>query len=293
MPIALPPPHLLEVTGADAAAFAHAQFASDVRGLAVGHWQWSAWLSAQGRVRASFRLLRTADERLLALWWGVAAGPLRDALARYVLRSRVRLQVLAAEAAAGYFDAHELPTGFAPPSADAYLADARVTLLPVAGAAPRWLAVGDAAALGPLDPSDEARARWRSADIEAGIVELGDEQSDRYLPAWLALERLGAVRVDKGCYPGQEIVARMHFRGGNKRWLHRLAFRSAELPRPGQALHDEHGTHQGDLVAAAWTRAPDGVALAVLPALPAQAALRAPGAAASFRVICAVGDASA
>jgi len=293
VPIALPPPCLLEISGADAAAFAHAQFASDVRALAVGHWQWSAWLSAQGRVRALFRLLRVADDRLVAAWWGVPVAALRDELARYVFRSRVQLRAGAA-AAAGYFDPTQLPAGIAPPSADAFRDDGRVCVLPVAGgAAPRWIAFGDAAALAGADASDDALARWRAADIEAGLVEIGQDQADRQLPAWLGLDRLGAVSVTKGCYPGQEIVARMHFRGGNKRWLHRLAFRSAALPPPGLALDGDDGAVHGEVVAAAWTGSAEGLALAVLPPLPAGAHLHAPDAGASFRVICAVHDASA
>ena len=62
MPIKLPSSSLIELTGADAAAFAQAQFSSDVASLADGRWQWSAWLSPQGRVRAFFSLLRFAPD---------------------------------------------------------------------------------------------------------------------------------------------------------------------------------------------------------------------------------------
>src|SRR5690349_15145114 len=81
---------LIEIAGADAIAFAHAQFSSDVAALAAGAWQWSAWLSAEGRTRAVFAVLRVADDRLL-VWLPLGgARAIADALARYVLRAKVR-----------------------------------------------------------------------------------------------------------------------------------------------------------------------------------------------------------
>ena len=84
---------IIEIAGPDAVAFAHAQFTSDVAGLAVANWQYSAWLSAQGRARCVFVLLRTDADRLLA-WLplgGVAV--IRDALARFVLRAKLKVEV--------------------------------------------------------------------------------------------------------------------------------------------------------------------------------------------------------
>ena len=89
-----PPTQVLEITGADAAAFAHAQFCNDVLTLPAGHWQWNAWLSPQGRVRAFFRLLRIdADNVLLTLRGGDAVW-LRAELARYVFRAKVQLRAI-------------------------------------------------------------------------------------------------------------------------------------------------------------------------------------------------------
>ena len=80
---------LIEISGADAIAFAHAQFASDVAGLDVGAWQWSAWLNAQGRTRAVFALLRVAPDHLL-LWLplGGARGDARCARALRAARPK-------------------------------------------------------------------------------------------------------------------------------------------------------------------------------------------------------------
>ena len=91
MPILLADPQIVELAGADAIAFAQAQFSSDLATLGNGQWQWSAWLSAQGRVRAFFHLLRLSDDRLLLWLRGGSALALRDALARFVFRAKVQI----------------------------------------------------------------------------------------------------------------------------------------------------------------------------------------------------------
>jgi len=72
--------------------------------------------------------------------------------------------------------------------------------------------------------------------IENGYPFIDLTQSEQYTPHMLNLDLLGAVSVDKGCYPGQEIVARTHFRGATKRRLHR--FESSEQVSPGDKVTD-------------------------------------------------------
>jgi hypothetical protein len=162
------PPKLLEMTGADAAAFAHAQFCNDVLALPDGHSQWNAWLSPQGRVRAFFQLSRKAPDNIVLTLRGDDPEWMRAELSRFVFRAKVQLHA----------------------------------------------ANGGAAQTSALE------------DIRAGIPEIGIELRDQFLPQWLGLDRLGAVSVRKGCYPGQEIMARLHFKGGNKRSLYRIGCKS-------------------------------------------------------------------
>jgi folate-binding protein YgfZ len=289
MTFRLPPPQVLDISGPDAVAFAHAQFGSDVRTLPHGQWQWSAWLSAQGRVRALFRLLRVGDDTLRAVLRGGSAEDLRRHLSPFVLRSRVRLDA-AAVSAVGCFsepDVHAL-LGTAPLDKAIVAAGVRSG---IAIEGQRWLVLGDDEVF--ADDDVGALERWRAADIEAGLVDLAPGQLDRFLPAALGLGRLGAVSVRKGCYPGQEIVARLHFKGGNKRWLHRLAFTAAELPVPGTELVATGADAPGEVLQAAWTVPPGGVALAVLPESPAGAELSVPSTSvANFRVVSAIDDAN-
>jgi len=258
---------LIEISGPDAVAFAQAQFSSDVLALANGHWQWSAWLSAQGRVRAFFHLLRIDDENLRLLLRGGSAASLRDALARYVLRAKLTLRAIDdvhAYVIEQRFDGSDvaLPVGtkIEPSRQD--------TCIALPGNTPRWLLLRHAGAPA-LASENSAAAFNRSAlaDIDAGIVTLDAALEDRLLPDWIGLGELGATSVHKGCYPGQEVVARLHFKGGNKRWLHRIEFDAAALPAPGTSL----GAHGGDetqahglIVCSAWTGQGSGAALAVL-----------------------------
>jgi len=296
VPVNLPPPQLLEIAGPDAIAFAHAQFTSDVAALPPERWQWSAWLSAQGRVRASFRLLRRGDSSLVLLLGKRSAEAVRAALAPYVFRSKVQLRVLPAGHAFGYFLRDEVVADFgvAPddgPQGGAIATNAASTVIALPGAQPRWYAfgVGRSASAASAEESN----RWHAADIGDGLVDLGDSLGDRYLPTWLGLDSLGAVSIGKGCYPGQEIVARLHFKGGNKRWLHRIEFSADRLPDPATQLDPFADTAGGEIVAAAWSTAPRGVGLAILPRLPHGTQLSSPALpGSSFRVVSPVRDAS-
>jgi folate-binding protein YgfZ len=292
VPILLPTPQLLEINGPDAAAFAHAQFSSDVSALPDGRWQWSAWLSAQGRVRAFFRLLRSSGERMTLILNGGSAVALQTSLRPYVLRAKVQLHIVEARRALGFFDAGELQKKIGRvPQGDEILETQSLAALAAAGHEARWLVVESATATTAADGAPQALNRWRAADIAAGIVELDDALRDRHLPAWMNLERLGAVSVRKGCYPGQEIVARLYFKGGNKRWLHLVEFTAAELPAPGTALGTS--AEAGELLNAAWTAAPHGIGLAALPEASAGKSLTAAALPDTvFRVVSAVDRAS-
>jgi folate-binding protein YgfZ len=208
-------PQVLEITGVDAAAFAQAQFCNDVLTMPDGQWQWNAWLSPQGRVRAFFCLQRTDAAKIRLTLRGGDAEWLRSELARYVFRARVQFSVAAV-----------MPG---------------TTVL---------------------------------ADIRAGLPEIGMELRDRLLPQWIGLDRLGAVSVNKGCYPGQEIMARLRFKGGNKRSLYRLRWPGNALAQPGALLRDPGGSEAGVIVTAAHDAETENVeALASISDAAADAAL--------------------
>ena len=234
---------ILSLSGKDAAVFAHAQFTTDVRSLETLHWQWSAWLDPQGRVQAVFVLLRTeADRFLLWLPLGGATG-LRDRLVRFVMRSAVRIDLLD-DWTLHRFDAAD---GIEPPPDSVVQHHDAGFAFAQPGAVPRiaWLAPS-----APAPPDTGALVQWRQADITARLPLLPPELSGTYVPQALDLERLDAIRFDKGCYPGQEIAARLHFRGGNKRHLQHLRV-DGEGIAPATALLCSDGREAGHILSAA------------------------------------------
>lgn len=258
MPMPLCPAELLALSGADASSFAQAQFTSDVSALAPGQWQWSAWLDAQGRARHFFLLMRVEPDRLLTWLPLGGADVMRDALARYVFRARLTLSA-STDWALHALSADEL---------DAPL-DTREVVVRAAGLAFRqpggenriaWLRPTPAAGI-----DTDALSRWRAADIAAGLPLLAPALAGEFVPQALGLERLDAIRFDKGCYPGQEIAARLHFRGGNKRSLRRLLIEGAPLTI-GEDLLAEDGTNVGRVLYSSSTPSGRSEALAVLPA---------------------------
>lgn len=211
------PAQLLSIEGADATTFAQAQFSSKVTLLPNGRWQFSAWLDAQGRVRALFHLARLDDGHLLLLLRGGDARHLAEELQRYVFRSRVRLTPSTTTGSLGSGTA--LPMQTVQHDGDHVLF----------GCGNHSLSCGAGTSV------DDA---WRRMQLHEGWAWLpGDVGS--LLPPALSLYRLQAVALDKGCYPGQEIVARLHYRGGHKRHLHRIALSQA-MPE-GSTLHLDGG----------------------------------------------------
>lgn len=272
MLIDLPSPQVLDLVGADAGSFAQAQFCNDLRGLGVGQWQWNAWLSAQGRVRAWFHLLRLEPTRLRLILRGGSAARLRDALGRYVLRAKVALEVGDGFRLIGAETVEDLSIP-QPPAAAELIRLEHGLALALPNAPTRYLVLDRRETALRADASEAAVNRWRVRDIESGIADLDMSLEDRFLPTWLGFDALGVISLGKGCYPGQEIIARMHFKGGNKRWLHQLAFSGTAIAVPGTELSDGDAV-RGTLVTAAPTGDGCGVALAVLDAVSPGAVLR-------------------
>ena len=207
----LPGHRLITLEGRDAAAFAQAQFMNDVALLEPGQWQWSGWLTPKGRVIALFALLKRSDEDLWLVVPDADATALTAALQRFVFRSKVRIQLRGDLHASGRFAMPVRAAG----ATFADDGDAGMELDFGTAMAPRTLrlASGEAAV------DEAAAARWQAVDLEHGLPRLPASQVEHWTPQHLSLDRLRAFSVKKGCYPGQEIVARTHFLGQAKRGL--------------------------------------------------------------------------
>ena len=205
---ALPAFELLRLQGVDAEAFAQSQFANDVTQLAPGQWQWSCWLSAKGRVLDVFALARLEPGDLLLILPDGGALALGQALQRLVFRRKVSLAI----------DPRPVAGGFVPPATAtgnqlAANGNDGITLDWGSPALPRSLHIGaDGSADDPV-----SAAHWQQADLRLGLPRLAADQREVWTAQQLGLDRLNAYSVRKGCYPGQEIVARTHFLGKAKR----------------------------------------------------------------------------
>ena len=238
---------LVAVTGDDAMAFLHAQFTNDVQALGIGEAQWNGWCSPKGRLLATFLLLRRADGYLLMLPAEIAAG-FAKRLAMFVLRSKVKIQ-----------DVSELYArlGIAGPGAGAIVArlwgtaphplrslekDAAVC---VSMDAERFVVLAPPAAAPALWETFTKSARkagadaWEWASIHAGVPTIVAATQEAFVPQMANFDLVGGVSFKKGCYPGQEIVARMQYRGGLKRRMAQVHLEGDERPAPGESVYSE------------------------------------------------------
>lgn len=250
-------PHwgVIRARGADAAAFLHGQLTSDVAQLGPDQARLAGFCSAKGRLQASFVVWCPApDEVLLACHAGVLPATLKR-LAMFVLRARCKLDDastewplhgLAGAAAAGLL-------GDALPWQCRSAGGTTLIRLPDAAGVPRALVAGPLER-GALPALDEARWRW--LEVLSGVPVIEPATVDQFVPQMVNLELLGGVDFQKGCYPGQEVVARSQYRGTLKR--RSFLFDVDAQAQAGQELfHSADPGQPAGLVANAAPR-PDG-----------------------------------
>ncbi|MEO8160598.1 MAG: folate-binding protein [Arenimonas sp.] len=216
---------LLAASGPDSAAFLQAQLMNDVRALAPGQWQWNGWLNPKGRVICLFALLRCADSDFVAVLPDFPAAELQALLQRFVFRSKLQLRVLDELVAAAGDEALARDGAWPRDRAQAEAAGWRLDFGGDQGE--RWLHLRPRGEDGLLATDPVLDAAWHGADLAHGLPRLDPGQREAWTPQMLSLQRLHAFSLAKGCYPGQEIVARTHYLGQAKRELVRL--RGTEL----------------------------------------------------------------
>ena len=202
---------VIALEGPDSTAFAQAQFANEVTALAPGDWQWNAWLTPKGRVIALFALLKLEQERILLLFPDADADTLAAQLQSFVFRRKLKIAMRGDLQVSGAFRAADSSR-----SARIRIDGDRIEIDYGDGHEARSLQIAPAREW--ADDAD-SRARWKAFDLSHGLPRLPAGQREQWTPQQLSLERLQAFSVKKGCYPGQEIVARTHFLGKAKRGL--------------------------------------------------------------------------
>jgi folate-binding protein YgfZ len=243
---------LVRASGEDAATFLHGQLTQDVKTLDAASARLAGYCTAKGRLLASFIVWRPApDELLLACSADVLAASVKR-LSMFVLRAKcklseasdVRLYGLTGPSAAAWLGdaAPQLPWQ------RARIQDADVVRLPDVDGVPRWLM---AAAQAPQLPALSEEA-WRWLEVRSALPRVAAATSEQFVPQMINLELVGGVSFNKGCYPGQEIVARSQYRGTTKRRA--FLFDAAAETAPGQevfAAGDDPGQPSGMVIDAA------------------------------------------
>jgi len=251
---------VIRARGADAAKFLQGQLTNDVVAVGSGRARLAGFCSAKGRLQASFVVWRAgSDELLLACPAGLLAPTLKR-LSMFVLRAQCKLSDASEEIALW---------GLAGAAAEAQLGDAAAwdkrerdgaTLirLPDAEGMARALWAAPAG----VEPAPAAAGAtlsleaWRWLEVRSGIVTIEAATVDRFVPQMVNFELVGGVDFQKGCYPGQEVVARSQYRGTTKRRT--FLFEGETVARAGQDVYAEgtEGEPAGTVANAAAS--PDG-----------------------------------
>ncbi len=232
---------LLRFSGPDAPAFLQGQLTCDVLALKPGACTYGGYCNPKGRLLATFLLIADGAGFIMMLP-ATLAEPIRKRLAMYILRSKVQLEDISATQVACSAPGSRAPSALSLPGQ-------------------RTLAILPRDQTGSIATDSGA---WTAADIVAGIPFITPATQEEFVPQMVNLDLIGGLSYSKGCYPGQEIVARTHYLGRLKQRMYRVLIK-AETATAGQKLYCDALGDQASGMALAATPAGDGWdALAVL-----------------------------
>ena len=257
---------LIRFSGAEAQAFLHNQLSCDVAALSPGKSTYGSYCTPKGRVLATFLLWRAGEDFFMQL-----PSPLREPiqvqLSKYILRSKVKATDASSEwtlvGIAGKDAAAPVKraAGDVPRGVHDVVNTQDVMVIRLPGDRFEIVAANKSAGIiGSLsDGAEKADPDyWDWLDIRAGIPVVLPATQEAFVPQMVNLDLIGGVSLTKGCYPGQEIVSRMHFRGTLKQRMYLANIAGSDRPQPGENLYssDFGGQACGRIVNAA--RSPEG-----------------------------------
>ena len=250
---------LLRVSGADAGSFLQGQLTQDVQGLPEGQARWAGYCSPKGRLTASGRLWRSGGQ----IWWAVSAdlmAPLAKRLSMFVLRAKAKVEdvsgqwvvlgVMGAQAhrdVAHWMQGADGATSLGPQEVRTQGERAMWVGLPVVQVGPqdntalaRSMLFVDRSLLESLpqawlDASDQHQAAWAMAEVLAAVPRIMAQTAECFVPQMVNFESVDGVSFTKGCYPGQEVVARSQYLGKLRRRMF-LGEARGSLPAPGSDI---------------------------------------------------------
>jgi folate-binding protein YgfZ len=263
-------PHLgvLRAQGEDAANFLHNQLTQDVLLLDADHARLAAWCNAKGRMLASFVLFKPqADEVWLICQRDVLASALKR-LSMFVLRAKVKLSDASDELQVRGLIGHSLRALTSHTEAWRHVAlpdGAHVVTLYPSQDEPRALWVAPTSLSAPADTSacEDNDKLWAFSDVMSGVAWVNAATAEAFVPQMLNYESVDGVNFKKGCYPGQEVVARSQFRGTLKRRAF-IVSASAPMQAGQEVFSSADATQPCGLIAQAASAMGQHVAVAEL-----------------------------
>lgn len=265
---------LIEIKGPDSVKFLQGQVTCDARELAEHTTRLGAQCNVKGRMLLSFRALQPDNERiLLRVHSGLVANGLAS-LGKYSVFSNAKLTDVTHRyhylGIAGAQAADIIKATFAVEISkddDWQIAGSHLIIRIAADRYECWVAADEAEAIwNQLSPHviPAGQNFWNLLNIQAGIGDITPETIEAFTPQAINFQLVNGINFRKGCYTGQEIVARLHYRGTLKRHMYRFEFSPTEqrLPTPGTELKNAEGKTVGDVVLAAYSSSAKGELLA-------------------------------
>ncbi|WP_431702056.1 YgfZ/GcvT domain-containing protein [Pseudomonas sp. BR20] len=250
---------VLAVRGSDAAKFLQGQLTCNLNYLSDTQASLGARCTQKGRMQSSFRILLQGDGVLLAMATELLEPQLAD-LKKYAVFSKSKLtDESAAWVRFGVTDGDHALSGLGlelPAETDSVARTEHLIAIRVSPArAELWVPAGQADSVRSQLAAQLTQTdlnNWLLGQIRAGIGQVMPQTRELFIPQMLNLQAVGGVSFKKGCYTGQEIVARMQYLGKLKRRLYRLSLNAAEMPEPGTPLFSpSHNSAIGEVVIAA------------------------------------------
>jgi folate-binding protein YgfZ len=217
----LPQLALLKVSGIDATDFLQGQLCCDVKKLTANNSYFTAFCNAKGRVISTLLIFKSVDDFFLIVP-RVLQEKVQHKLQMYILRSKVTLAKVSDEYCISGFCSTEERLDEATASMNNFARKAPLIKLPehryllitrVEESIKQWTQQLDKGWL------PQQSRLWNYLDICSGLAWLDQHSSELYIPQMLNVDKLGGISFDKGCYTGQEIIARTHYLGKSKREL--------------------------------------------------------------------------
>jgi folate-binding protein YgfZ len=226
---------VIRARGAEAASFLQGQLTNDVLTLGPERARLAGFCSAKGRLQASFMVVRPAPDEVFLICAADLLAPTLKRLSMFVLRAKCKLDDASAELPLlGLCGAGLVPAGAT--TWQVYDSTLGKTIrVPDAAGQPRCIVIGASIAAVPGSPALPLDT-WRWLDLNAGVPLIEAATVDKFVPQMLNYEIVGGVDFKKGCYPGQEVVARSQYRGTIKRRM--FLFDVDAAAAPGAEIFD-------------------------------------------------------